>query len=227
MNQRITTPPDMLVKRMCYSTFSQNAESAPKACQYGINMEPEARDRYVSICNSKGYQVEVEERGLIINKTHSWLGASVDGVVKVSAPNEDTGLLEIKCPDVNTHIDDQSSIPKTLIELCHTRKYFYLTFDGISLGINKKHNHYFQVQAQLGVLQLQWCDFMVYYKVEDLDICCVSITRVEFDRELYENQMLPKLYDFYLKGIVAEKITRRIEKGQKLCPNSKQYIYST
>jgi hypothetical protein len=215
VNRRPTTPPDALVKRICYTTYQCSSSSTIPACQHGKQLEPEARRTYVEMCDSKGYNVNIEEKGLIVDKRHSWLGASVDGVVKVTYPNQDTGLLEIKCPYVNLE-NDSTAVPKDVVELCLTRNNFYLSFDGNSIVMNKKHNYYFQVQTQLGILKLTWCDFMVYYKVKDLEICSIFIYRIEFDKELYENYMLPLLYGFYVKGVVAEVITRRVKNGLKL-----------
>lgn len=64
-------------------------------------MEGEARRAYIALKFLLGHTVEVEERGLVVDKNRFWLGASVDGVVKVLSPSTDTGLLEIKCPYVD------------------------------------------------------------------------------------------------------------------------------
>lgn len=148
----------------------------------------------------------------------------MDGIVKVSYPSKDVGLLEIKCPYVNAEC---TNIPQNLAALCLTRQNFYLKLDedNKKIGINKKHNYYFQVQTQLGVLGMSWCDFMVYYKVENMNICDSLFIRIQFEREFYEAEIIPKLHDFYLQGVVPEVITRRIKKGERLYPNSKKYNY--
>ena len=95
------------------------------AMQHGIDTEEEARNMYELV---KG--IEVNEVGFCMLDDKS-SGASPDGMV-----GED-GLLEIKCPKVETHIDYllNNKIPTTYIP---------------------------QVQGQLFVTGRKWCDFMSY-----------------------------------------------------------------
>ncbi len=55
------------------------------------------------------------------------------------------GLLEIKCPDTDN---------------LHTLKYLNET-DG-KIELKKNHNYFFQVQMQMAVTGLEWCDFFVW-----------------------------------------------------------------
>lgn len=228
INRRSTTPPDALVKRICYPRIYSTTSSSIKPCQHGRSMEAEARKEYIILQSSRGYNVKVEERGLVVDQNQSWLGASVDGMVEVLPPHaKDMGLLEIKCPYINAE-QVNTAVPSNLIQLIIARNNFYLTLEDVNkIVINTKHYYYSQIQAQLGILQLKWCDLMVYYKVPGTDICDSCICRVQFNSQLFENCMLPKLQEFYVVGVAAEILTRRVEKGQKLYPNSKKYIYRT
>jgi len=63
-----------------------------EAMQRGTEMEPKARDLYAFKTG-----VHVEEVGFIDHPTIAMSGASPDGLV------EETGLVEFKCPNSNTH----------------------------------------------------------------------------------------------------------------------------
>ena len=62
-----------------------------------------------------------------------------------SAQSPPFGLLEIKCPRVTSVLERD-----------------YLMKDGQSLKLKRHHSYYTQVQGQLAVTGLQWCDFFVW-----------------------------------------------------------------
>ena len=96
-----------------------------EAMQHGIDTEDEARAFYMFS------KADVEEVGFIDHPTIKWSGASPDGLVG------DDGLIEIKCPQPNTHT-------LTLINRDCPQKY------------------YNQIMWQLAVTKRSWCDFVSY-----------------------------------------------------------------
>jgi putative phage-type endonuclease len=101
-----------------------------EAMKRGTELEPEARMFYEDIKN-----IDVDEVGFVTNdKIYSeYVGVSPDGMIP-----EENGILEIKCPYMNTHIS-------------------YMMND-------KLPNAYkWQVQGQLLVTGAEYCDFMSYY----------------------------------------------------------------
>lgn len=70
------------------------------AMQWGTDMEPQARCVYEFM---EG--VEVQEVGFVPHPTIGMSGASPDGLVG------DLGLVEIKCPNTNTHIETLLGAP--------------------------------------------------------------------------------------------------------------------
>jgi putative phage-type endonuclease len=64
------------------------------AMKWGTETEPEARDTYAFLTDTK-----VEQVGFVIHPTIPDAGASPDGLVGAD------GLVEIKCPNTATHID--------------------------------------------------------------------------------------------------------------------------
>ncbi len=69
-----------------------------EAMQRGTDLEAEARERYAKRVNFLD-GLTVEEVGFCLHPTMPFSGASPDGVVGAE------GLLEIKCPNLATHLD--------------------------------------------------------------------------------------------------------------------------
>jgi len=117
------------------------------AMQWGTDTEPMARIRYASelFCI-------VEEVGFIPHPIIQYSGASPDGLV------DDSGLVEIKCPNTSTHID-------TLLNGTIADKYIK------------------QMQWQMACTGREWCDFVSFdpRMPEHLQIW---INRIKRDAEL-------------------------------------------
>lgn len=96
------------------------------AMQRGNDLEPEAREAY-EFANL----VDVQLSGFIDHPTIDNAGASPDGLVG------DDGLVEIKCPDLHTHI-------------------------GYILSAKVPTDYFLQMQWQMAVTGRQWCDFYSY-----------------------------------------------------------------
>lgn len=101
--------------------FYQNA-----AMVWGTEQEPAARAAYEALTGAL-----VVETGFVPHFTIDMSGASPDGLVG------DDGLVELKCPQTNTHLD-------TLIFEAVPSKYFH------------------QIQWQLACTNRQWCDYVSY-----------------------------------------------------------------
>lgn len=99
------------------------------AMAYGTECEPEARAAYSFQMN-----VDVEEVGFIAHPTINDAGASPDGLVGAD------GLVEIKCPNTATHIEQ-------------------LLRPGFVAG-----QYELQMQFQMACTGRQWCDYVSYDK---------------------------------------------------------------
>lgn len=95
-----------------------------KAMEWGTANEPLARHAY-----EDDHFADVKEVAFI--KVNDWVGVSPDGLVG------DNGLIEIKCPNTNTHIETvlKGKMPT-------------------------KHKP--QVQGQLWASEREWCDFVSF-----------------------------------------------------------------
>lgn len=117
------------------------------ATKYGKEMETTARDSYFNENTSKHDNLTITSTGLHINQKYPFLGASPDGILNCSCHGK--GLLEIKCPfkykDGLKHWIDDKNCPITAAK---------------KMKIN--HPYYFQVQLQMLVTELRYCDFFVW-----------------------------------------------------------------
>ena len=55
------------------------------------------------------------------------------------------------------------------------------------IHLKRKHPYYYQIKGQMAIGARPWCDFIVYTSKE------VSVERMRFDQELWEQDLLPKL----------------------------------
>lgn len=83
--------------------------------------------------------------GLVIHPDAPWLGASSDGFIFDPTAQPPFGLVEIKCPNVKNYVDCK-----------------YLKMQHGTLAVHESHSYYWQVQGQLLLTGLQWCDFVVF-----------------------------------------------------------------
>ena len=134
-----------MTQLVCERLSGQKAESFTNAAiQHGIDTEPLARSAYEAYAD-----VMVEEVGFVPHPKITMAGASPDGLVGLF------GMLEIKAPQTNTHIDT------LLTEVIPTK-------------------YYAQMQWQMVCAQRQWCDFVSFDPRirQDLQL---FVKRVEFD----------------------------------------------
>ncbi|XP_070545952.1 uncharacterized protein [Ptychodera flava] len=212
--RRKTIPPDALLKRI----LQYGPQMTNKACQHGQQHESSARDVYVATMKAQGYDVSVEKRGLILNSEHPWFGASIDGIV-IDKKGCELGIIEIKCPYV-----ENEKMPgiSTIEDLAKQRRGFCLSFSGNTLELDPKHNYFYQVQTQMGILGMKWCDFVVCLIAEGAKD--VFIQRIYFDNEMFSG-IFSQAFTFYKNAVIPEILTERVRRGKQLFPDSKTYIY--
>ncbi len=66
----------------------------------GIDMEPLAVKEYCTLKN-----VNCSPCGFIVHPDAPWLGSSPDGVIFDPSGNPPFGLLEVKCPNIQSYVD--------------------------------------------------------------------------------------------------------------------------
>ena len=133
--------------------------------KWGTEYEPEARELYSKI---KGYKVE--ETGFSIHPYYDYIGGSFDGMSHYVG---DFGIQEIKCPynPVN-HMNN--------LDLLHNG------------GIDASHTYYGQIQNNIEVAGVEWCDFISYDPRQD-DKHKIVIIRVNRD-QIYIDAMMARIH---------------------------------
>jgi len=99
---------------------------ASAAMRRGVDIEPIARSAY-----EIDQGVMTVETGLVMHPSGIAFGASPDGLVC------DDGLVEIKCPNVSTHVD-------------------------FLINGKPKNEYVWQMQAQMACTGRKWCDFVSF-----------------------------------------------------------------
>ena len=167
------------------------------ALLWGRNNENNARVKYGE---QLGVGWSVQDCGLFVSIINGFLAATPDGLVCNDGKIE--GCLEIKCPF--------SARDKSIHEACSVSQFFCKTDNKGTITLKQSHNYFYQIQGQLAVLNLKWCDFVVW-TTKDL-----HIERVHFDEVFWNRQCLPKLTKFYYNIMLPELIYSRRPMGHEI-----------
>jgi putative phage-type endonuclease len=135
------------------------------AMKWGVEKEPDARNAYVFFRDTEVSPAEFVEHPAIPDS-----GASPDGLVGTD------GLLEIKCPQMNTHLD-------TLLSGMPASKYIL------------------QMQWQLACTGREWCDFVSFdpRMPPHLQLFVKRIKRSASDIQMLEKNVNTFLDEMYRK----------------------------
>ena len=145
----LANPSPSLVKSICYpDVFCFTT----KATEWGCSHEHQARELYVKTNKPNHQNFRVIENGLFINPEWPFIGASPDGIIECLCHGR--GTLEIKCLCCHRGED--------IVNAASNDKNFCLKkdVDG-SLHLDPNHAYYYQIQTQLFVCDVNYCDFCV------------------------------------------------------------------
>ena len=155
-----------------------------ESTSYGSRNEPAAKNKYLQRFPER----HIHNCGVLLQPRLPFLGATPDGIV-CDSKNHDIGLLEVKCPFTARDM--------TVKEAALSLKNFYVVETNDSLTISKSHNCYYQIQGQLLLSGLEFCDF-VLNTTKDM-----FIERVYRDSG-FINQIVDKLFTFQKKYYLSE-----------------------
>lgn len=143
---------ELICERLTGKTFERFQNDSMK---WGVEKEPDARSAYVFYRN-----VDVMPAEFVIHPKIPDSGASPDGLIG------DDGLLEIKCPQTNTHIE-------TLLSGMPASKYIT------------------QMQWQMACTGRLWCDFVSFdpRMPEHMQLFVKRIQRNAKDIEMLEKNI--------------------------------------
>lgn len=140
-----------LIKSICYPTKTLFCN---KATLWGINHENKAVEEYERHMTENHDSFLVNEVGFIVSKHWPCLGASPDRLVYCQCCSG--GCLEVKCPYLLftnnfTDIDEYLLLKSSC--LCR---------ENGKVTLKKSHSYYYQIQMQMFVTNLKYCDFVVW-----------------------------------------------------------------
>ena len=181
------TNSDSPSKSLVSSILCRQQLSAP-ALRWGLDNEDNAKGAYCKAIKDDHDDFVVHSTGLHVNPLYPHLGASPDGLVSCSCCGE--GLLGLKCP-YSICDEDPTRVQKIN---------FYLKPCAGSLKLVRSHNYYYQVQGQLLVCNLRYCDFVCWTPKG------VHIKRIERDDDFCQDMQV-KLSAFFVKVILPYILT--------------------
>jgi YqaJ-like viral recombinase domain len=201
-----SVPPVGLIKK-ALGFYTNNGNVCPNACEYGLMMESVAAHLYKEHLtlpiNVDG--VELEHAGLYMSTKEPWLAASPDYIAR-ALPGNERWLIEVKSfvplPNVSNFEQLLEARGDSYLP------YYYDTFGKIH--VKTDHKHYYQIQCQLYVTGLAFCDLVLFYNGN------INVIRIPFNDELWNNCIYPELYAFYFRFILPEMYFKRIQNGKPL-----------
>lgn len=181
----------LLRKKMPTEAFLRNIFnpkdlSNVESIRHGRQNEVKARTIYSCEMQKMNRKFTVFEAGLVVNPTLPFLGATPDGKVFDPTEKEPFGLLEIKCPFGWRDSSFQNA--------CNDPTFMCEIVDG-RCNLKRTHIYYPQVQGQLALSRVKWCDFVVFLSVSRK----INVERIYYDEVYWNQSVLPKLTEFYFR----------------------------
>ncbi|KAL1267166.1 hypothetical protein QQF64_002841 [Cirrhinus molitorella] len=161
---------------------------------YGCKHEAQARGEYERLMRLEHEGFSCMESGFWLNPKWPYMGPSPDGIVTCDCHG--TGICEIKCPHCKK--DD--------LRLCAGDKGgFCLIKDGDEVILDRSHGYYYQVQAQLHIVDYEYCDFVVW-NCKD-----IFVERISPDMGFWDD-VIPKVENFFRNCILPEVLGQQVTK---------------
>ena len=174
------------------------------ALEWGQSHEDIAQQWYMNHKTTQfGSSYKVSKTGIHISTVDPWLAASPDSVVEdpTQAEGRRNGILEIKCP-----YSGRTMTPEVA---CQEINRFCSSLNNGQVTLKATHNYYYQVQGQLAITKLPWCDFLIWTPYG------TSLQRIERDENLWK-VMYSKLKSFYHEYLLPELADPVFYSGQSI-----------
>lgn len=163
---KLDKPSVSLIRTICYST---KFNFTSKQTTYGCDHEKDALRHYNErMMLDKHTNFDIETSGLVINPTYPYFGASPDRLSNCDCHG--IGCVEVKCPYCakDTGIEE-------LMEMKNT----YLEIKSGNVSLKQDHQYYYQVQMQMALFGLTFCDFVVWSPKD------IFIQRIAFNEQFW------------------------------------------
>lgn len=191
--------PDNLIKDiMFYKKPFSNL-----AMQYGLQHEVDGINCLAEFLMKSGHRnVKVNRPGLVVHRDYSFIRGSPDALITCDCC-EMSHLGEIKCPYKGRYRPVRDLVDQGELD------YLCVEDEGIKLKRNVR-GYFDQIQLLMAV-----CDTVEAYLVVWTIASC-EIIAVPFESNYWENEILPHVKYFFEEFVVAELITKRVERGLPL-----------
>ncbi|KAK7886436.1 hypothetical protein WMY93_026057 [Mugilogobius chulae] len=187
-------PSKSLIKAICYPEAYRFTTAATS---YGSKHEAQARGAYEKMMIQEHAGFSCMDSGLWLNPKWPYMGSSPDGIVTCDCHG--TGICEIKCPYSQQDEDN--------LRLCAGKKNFCLINDGDDVILDRNHNYYYQVQAQLHIVNAEYCDFIVWNRND------IFVERIMPDLEFWD-YVIPNVECFFKNGILPEILGQQVTQSE-------------
>jgi hypothetical protein len=159
-----------------------------KATDWGLTREETAKKAYYEKMKPIHRNFEMKPSGFRLSLEHPFIGASPDANISCSCHG--SGLLEVK----NPYTHRCSTIPTYASEAnsCLTH------LDG-SIQLKRNHDYFSQIQLQMYVTELDYCDFVVKTLATGDDGIFIQRVFYEFD---FTSDLVSKLVTFFTKCLI-------------------------
>lgn len=181
----VQSPSLSLVKSICYP--EKNSLRVP-AVMWGLEHEQDAFEAYKAKEATKHQNFECHRSGLHLSAAYPFIGATPDAITSCSCCGR--GVVEFKCPFL---LRDAQDITTSISCLSYT---------GGKLQLLDNHAYYYQIQTQMTVCHVDFCDFVVWgpnvlhiERVRRNDQFCRNI--FSSARQFFRNVILPELLSRY------------------------------
>ena len=183
---------DNIVKRFLYPK-----SVSTKAMEMGRKWEKTAFHKYILVMKrDKHVNLRVKSNGMFVSDT-AILGASPDGLI--SCDCHGNGVLEIKCATKYWNEDPKASnVVANLPYLCMEGK-----------ALKKSHKYHSQVQFQMGITGMKWCDFVVFTMKCMEDEVDPLIIRVQFDNKVF-GTLANAAEKFWYEHLLREMVVKQL-----------------
>lgn len=183
----IDNPSVSLLKLVCYPE-KQALKTPP--ITWGLENERHAFRAYEASEAGKHDAFKCTKSGLHISTQHPFVGATPDGLVCCTCCGK--GVLELKCPFSMREVKDITEMvgAGSCLE----------TVNG-TVHLRRQHDYFYQVQTQMAVCNVQWCDFVVWTPN------VLHVERVWKDEHFCED-ILAAARDFFIHAILPELFSR-------------------
>ena len=135
----------------------------------------------------------VTESGLVINPQWPFIAASPDGVI--SCKCHEKGVLEIKFPYTHRNEGVEAAA-------CNDSNFCLQEHEG-TLRLDRNHAYYYQVQTQMFVCDVTYCEFCVCTFPSHLNDSAVFVEWITRDENLW-NTILQKSKQFFITCLLLE-----------------------